>query len=44
MTCNGRTYDVSTWNLSAVADAVWESFADADGCENFPTVGRKDKT
>jgi hypothetical protein len=24
MTCNGKTYDVSTWNLSAVADAVWE--------------------
>jgi hypothetical protein len=24
LTCNGRTYDVSTWNLSAVQDAVWE--------------------
>jgi hypothetical protein len=24
MTCNGKEIDASTWNLSAVADAVWE--------------------
>jgi len=38
ITCNGREYDVSNWNLSAVADAVWDnatrtdSFGGGDGC------------
>ncbi len=24
ITCNGITHDITGWNLSAVADAVWE--------------------
>ncbi len=25
ITCNGITHDITGWNLSAVADAVWDN-------------------